>query len=127
MGYCGHRTGLGVLAAAVMAGLACLAVSGPAGGVAVPPAGLCGRAVEVPGLSALATGPGAEVNSVSCASAGNCAAGGDYTDRGGHDQGFVVGERNGRWGAAIEVPGLAALNVGGFAQVMSVSCGSAGN
>ena len=46
---------------------------------------------------------------MSCASAGNCAAGGRYRD-GGHLQGFVAGERNGLWGKAIEVPGLAALN-----------------
>jgi len=44
------------------------------------PAGSWGRAIEVPGLGALNKGD-AEVNSVSCASAGNCAAGGDYRDR----------------------------------------------
>ena len=31
------------------------------------------------------------------------------------------------WGVAIEVPGMAALNRGGYAAVNSVSCGSAGN
>src|SRR5262245_16073525 len=31
------------------------------------------------------------------------------------------------WGRAMEVPGLGALNAGGEAQVISVSCGSAGN
>jgi len=39
----------------------------------------------------------------------------------------VVSERNGVWGRAIEVPGLAALNAGGTAGVVSVSCASAGN
>src|SRR5260370_29415924 len=34
---------------------------------------------------------------------------------------------SGRWGTAIEVPGTAALNRGGNAQIISVSCGSAGN
>jgi hypothetical protein len=38
----------------------------------------------------------------------------------------VVSERNGSWGKAIEVPGSGALNTGGHAQVMSVSCTSAG-
>jgi len=33
----------------------------------------------------------------------------------------------GSWGRAIEVPGLGALNKGGFASVNSVSCASAGS
>ena len=41
-------------------------------------------------------------------------------------QGFVAVERHGRWGQAIEVPGLAALNTGGVAGVGSVSCASRG-
>jgi hypothetical protein len=65
--------------------------------------------------------------SVSCGSAGSCSAGGSYTDRSGHVQGFVVSEVNGGWGRAVEVPGLAALSAGGFAHVISVSCASAGN
>jgi hypothetical protein len=95
------------------------------GFVAVERNGRWGKAIEVPGLAALNTGGQAIVNAVSCASAGNCAAGGDYTHWGG--QGFVAVEKNGRWGEAIGVPGLAALNTGGFAEVLSVSCGSAGN
>jgi hypothetical protein len=92
------------------------------------PAGSWGRAIEVPGLAALNTGGRAGVNSVSCGSAGNCAAGGDYADRhSGSYQRFVADERNGRWGTAIEVPGLAALNTGAGAEVSSVSCASAGN
>ena len=42
--------------------------------------GRWGTAIEVPGLGALNTGGPAGVNSVSCASAGSCAAGGDYAD-----------------------------------------------
>jgi hypothetical protein len=49
-----------------------------------------------------------EVGSLSCGSPGNCAAGGYYRDRHGHGQWFVVSERNGVWGRAIEVPGLGA-------------------
>jgi len=89
--------------------------------------GRWGTAIEVPGLGALNTGGPAGVNSVSCASPGSCAAGGDYADGDGNAQGFVADEDNGVWGTAIEVPGLAALNTGGFVQVLSVSCGSAGN
>jgi hypothetical protein len=95
------------------------------GFVAVEKNGVWGKAIEVPGLAALNTGRGAEVTSVSCASAGNCAAGGGYS-AGTNGQGFVAVERNGRWGKAIEVPGLAALNTGGLAQVSSVSCAPAG-
>src|SRR6266487_439495 len=96
------------------------------GFVAVERHGRWGRAIEVPGLGALNKGS-AVVNSVWCASAGNCAAGGNYKDSHGHRQGFVVSQRHGRWGRAIEVPGLGALNTGGNAGVLSVSCGSAGN
>jgi len=35
----------------------------------------------------------------------HCAVGGFYTDRHGHDRGFVAAERHGRWGAAIQIPG----------------------
>src|SRR6266487_4000354 len=96
------------------------------GFVAVERHGRWGRAIEVPGLGALNKG-NAYVWSVSCGSAGNCAAGGNYKDGGHHQQGFVVSEKNGRWGTAIEVPGLGALNTGGNAGVLSVSGGSAGN
>jgi len=93
---------------------------------AARPAGSWGRAIEVPGLGALNKGRIAGVSSVSCGSAGNCAAGGSYQDSHGHSQGFVVSERHGVWGRAIEVPGLGALNKGD-AGVSSVSCASAGN
>jgi len=90
-------------------------------------AGSWGKAMKVPGLAALNTGGNARVSSVSCASAGNCAAGGDYWQPGDRYQGFVADERNGVWGTAIEVPGLAALNTGRGASVGSVSCASPGN
>jgi len=89
-------------------------------------AGVWGRAIAVPGLVALNKGRSAEVLSVSCAKPGSCGAGGDYTDGGGRQQGFVVSEVSGRWRRAIEVPGLGALNKGGNAKVVSVSCASAG-
>ena len=97
--------------------------------------GAWGQAIEVPGLAALNIGkdgrPGAGVTSVSCGSAGNCAAGGFYQDQYRHQQGFVVSEKNGAWGRAIEVPGLGALNTGALvsegAKVVSLSCASAGN
>jgi hypothetical protein len=63
---------------------------------------------------------------VSCASAGNCGAGGSYTNASRRSQAFVIGQVSGRWGKAIEVPGTAVLNHGD-AQVTSVSCASAGS
>ncbi len=84
--------------------------------------GAWGAAREV--AAALNTGGDASVNSVSCASAGTCTAGGNYNYGSGW-QAFVVSEVNGAWGAAREVAG--ALNTGGDAWVISVSCTSAGN
>ena len=84
-------------------------------------------AIEVPGTRALNAARDAQVFSVSCASPGNCVAGGSYLDRFFNSQVFVASQRNGRWRTAIEVPGTRALNTGGFAQLYSVSCVPAGN
>jgi hypothetical protein len=89
--------------------------------------GAWGKAIEVPGLGSLNKGGGAHLASVSCGAAGNCAAGGNYTDGSDHQQAFVASERNGRWGKAIEVPGLGSLNKLGVALLASVSCRPAGN
>ena len=59
------------------------------------PAGSWGRAIEVPGLAALDKVGGAVVVSVSCGSAGSCAAGGEYTDRHHRGQGFVAAKLRG--------------------------------
>jgi hypothetical protein len=113
--------------ASAMACVAPLAVmAAPASG-AVAWAGGWGKAIEVPGLMRLSAGHGGTLVAVSCSSAGNCAAAGDYADRLDHAQAFVVSEKNGWWGSAIEVPRLAALNTGDNAEVMALSCGSAGN
>ena len=85
-----------------------------------------GQAIEVPGLAALSATGYAQVYSVSCASVGNCAAGGSYADGSGHSQAFVASHVNGRWGTAIEVPGTAALHARESAEVYSVSCAPAG-
>lgn len=86
------------------------------------------KAIEVPGMATLNSGGYAEAYSVSCAAAGDCAAGGFYTgetpDYRAHA--FVVRETKGTWGAAIEVPGTAALNTGGDAAVNSISCAAPG-
>ena len=89
--------------------------------------GTWGNARELPGLATLDAGQDAQVNALSCASAGNCAVGGYYTDSSGKLQAFIATKTNGTWGNAEEVPGTAALNLGGYAAVSSVSCASAGN
>jgi hypothetical protein len=63
---------------------------------------------------------------MSCASPGNCTAGG-YLISGGGQQAMVVSETGGTWGNAEIVPGSAALNTGGEAEIDSVSCASPGN
>ncbi len=81
--------------------------------------------IEVPGTAALNHGGSAAVNSMSCTSAGNCSAVGSY--RNNSTQAFAVSEVNGIWHKAIEVPGIAVLNTGGYAGLASVSCAKPGN
>ncbi len=88
--------------------------------------GIWGRAQQVPG-TAVSKGGEAAITSVSCARAGNCSAGGSYLDASGNTQTFVAGEAKGVWGRAQQVPGIAALNKGGDAEIISVSCARAGN
>jgi hypothetical protein len=91
--------------------------------------GTWGRAEQVPGSAALNTGGDAQVSSLSCPSAGSCAAGGQYSLPGNQNgqpyEAFVVSQRNGRWGKAERVPGLAALDTGRESEINSVSCASA--
>ncbi|MSV41669.1 MAG: hypothetical protein F2907_08655, partial [Actinobacteria bacterium] len=88
--------------------------------------GTWGNAIPIPALIGLNTGNGAQGNSVSCASVGNCAVTGYYEDGDG-EQGFVVNQTGGTWGNAIPIPALIGLNTGGDAQGNSVSCASVGN
>ncbi len=89
--------------------------------------GKWGAAIEVPGAGALNAANDSRANSISCASAGNCALGGFYLDSAGARQAFVASERNGTWDSAIEVPGTASVNLGGQAEVYSVSCSAPAN
>jgi hypothetical protein len=87
--------------------------------------GTWGTAQPVPGLAAIGA-IGSAVNSVSCPSAGNCAAGGQFGN-GSYLWAFVVNEVNGTWGNALRVPGINALSRGRGGSVASVSCASPGN
>ncbi len=83
------------------------------------------NAARVPGTAARNRGRDAYVTSVSCRSAGNCSAGGTYTDTSKHMQALVASEVRGIWRRAIEVPGIASLKKGGTASVTSLPCPSA--
>jgi hypothetical protein len=73
------------------------------------------------------TAVGADIESVSCGSLGNCAAGGSYITTDNVRLAFVVNEVNGSWGNAHNVPGIKPLATGGLSDTTSVSCVSAGN
>jgi hypothetical protein len=62
----------------------------------------------------------ATINAVSCVKAGYCEGGGEYQDRNGNRQAFIVDETHGAWQSATEVAGN--LNGGGNASVSSVVC-----
>ena len=62
--------------------------------------------------------------SVSCASAGNCSAGGVYDDAVNSTKAFVISQVNGTWGGVTVLGDT--LNVGKQASANSVSCASAG-
>jgi hypothetical protein len=83
-----------------------------------------GKAAEVPGSADLNTAMDAQVNSVSCASAGYCSSAGNCSAL---DGASVVTERNGPWGTAEKVRGLARLNKDRNAAANSLSCPSARN
>jgi hypothetical protein len=97
--------------------------------VASETSGVWGQAREVAGP--LNAGGRAEVESLACFTGGDCSAGGYYTSATGtggprREQAFVVNETDGVWGAAAEVPGTGALNRGGDAAILSVSCPALG-
>ncbi len=70
--------------------------------------------------------PGIVLGSVSCTSAGNCSAVGDYTDGLGNNQGLLLTETSGSWSAAEAVPPTPAAS-NPSVTLYSVSCVSAGN
>src|SRR4029077_2057256 len=69
-----------------------------------PPAGPAspawGHAEQAPGISTLDHSGAGSVNAVACPAKGACTAGGFYSDGASKDQqGFVIGEASGLWGA----------------------------
>jgi hypothetical protein len=89
-------------------------------------AGVWGTGVEAVPPPNADTGPDQYVSlwSVSCASAGNCSAVGDYNSKSGSD-GLLLTETAGNWEAGVEAvlpPGIE-----GLARLDGVSCASAGD
>lgn len=89
--------------------------------------GKWGKALEVPRSASLNAAGGAEISAVSCATPGNCSAGGYYEAHAHRYQAFVVGQRKGSWGKAEEVPHSGVLNVGGSAAISNIACLAVGD
>jgi hypothetical protein len=123
-----HRA---MLIAAVGLASGLLTGAGTAGPSAA--AAVWGTAEQVPGSNTQNQGGRADIASVSCASAGNCGAGGSYASGLGgngkpNSQALVVTETGGTWHSAREVPGTASLDQGSSgAAAASVSCGAVGD
>ena len=73
------------------------------------------------------TNPNAGLGAVSCASAGNCTAVGNYDDSSGHQQVLLLSETSGTWAAGVEASLPANAGTNPNPQLVSVSCASAGN
>jgi hypothetical protein len=87
-------------------------------------------AQPVSGVPSLNSG-NSNAAAVACASLGNCAVSGTYTDAQHKVQVFVVDEKAGSWALAEQVPGMTAINNNGApnedAAATSLSCPTAGN
>jgi hypothetical protein len=122
------RKMLGITAVLVVAGSALVPAAARGAPASLPAArGGTWSALQflrpAPGLDAVSS----YIGTLSCGSPGNCAAGGSVSDSGGVPQAMVLDEVNGWWRVPRVVPGSEALNTGGYAEVTSVSCWSAGN
>jgi hypothetical protein len=88
-------------------------------------AGVWGRALTVPGERALETGGFANLSTISCASPGNCSAGGDFASADG-SRAFVLDEVRGSWGSIKPVSGTPAYSMED-STISSISCSSPGD
>jgi hypothetical protein len=64
---------------------------------------------------------------VSCASAGNCSAAGDYIDSSGHTRGLLLTATTGVWAPGVEATLPANATTGASVNLGSVSCAAAGD
>src|SRR5262249_53296847 len=86
-----------------------------------------GAGVEAVLPTGAASNPNAFFDSVSCASAGDCAAAGDYLISSGCRRGVLRTEASGGWAAGVEAGVPANAYIYGDDHLTSVSCGSAGS
>jgi hypothetical protein len=86
-----------------------------------------GAAQGLPGLDDRNLGRTAAIESLSCASPGNCAVGGFYADQTRATHAFVATEKDGTWGQVLPVLPDAALGAVRVSQVTQMSCPSAGD
>jgi hypothetical protein len=86
--------------------------------------GTWARGIEAPLPKNAATSPLVTVTSVSCASAGNCTAVGQYNDSSGLIEGFFLTQTSGTWARGIEARLPAGVTSAGN---LLVSCASARN
>jgi hypothetical protein len=114
-------------------GLSCAAAgsyatsAGPVAFVADSSGGTWGAPHPVPGLVLLGDDYAAShVLAVSCPAPGACAIGGSYIDDDKQAQAFAANEAHGRWSAATPIPGTAAQDGGGLAQLDSLDCPAPG-
>ena len=93
--------------------------------------GVWGQAQSLPGTVPLDPKFNqAAITGMSCPAPGQCSAAGFYgSDLNAENVSvpFVATQVNGKWGAAHQVPGLAALNLGNQGAITSVWCGTPGN
>jgi hypothetical protein len=82
------------------------------------------NAIEMPGLATL-NQTTAQSGPIVCTSSGNCVSGGTFSDASQNQQAFLSDETNGVWSSATEE--AKALNVGGTAGIIAISCPSAGS
>lgn len=87
--------------------------------------GVWGRARTIPDVGALETGDFATLSTISCATSGNCSAGGEFAGVGG-SRAYVLDEVRGTWGSIHPVSGPPAYSMVG-SVLSSISCSSPGD
>src|SRR5439155_18118782 len=90
-------------------------------------AGAWATGVEASPPANAGSSPSVVLNSVSCASVGNCSAVGFYNDSSGHRQGLLLTETAGTWATGVEASLPANAASGAPVTVTSASCAAAGN
>src|SRR5438128_1459341 len=90
-------------------------------------AGTWAMGVEATPPAGAGTDPKVFLDPVSCGSAGNCSAVGNYADSSSHNEGLLLTETAGTWATGVEASLPAGAGTDPNVFLASVSCGSAGN